>query len=108
MTSSRASSCVQIFPDETDATRATASRVTGGTVLTRQEFSKKGNLFHNCDCLNTQYDNTMEGFQQFRSLSDRYLNYGRYPSRRGWSNAVWSFGALLNCPCFAQLPTLRW
>lgn len=86
--------CLQDFPDANEETEQTAYRVSGGTILTRQEFSKKGNVFHVCGCSNTDYDNSMSDYQTFRTMSDRYLNYGRYPNRRGWSNAVWSFGAL--------------
>lgn len=84
------------FPDATEETADTAYRVSGGTVLTRQEFTKKGNVIHTCGCSNAEYDDGMTDYQQFRTLSDRYLNYGRYPSRRGWSNAVWSWGQFID------------
>lgn len=95
----KCSSCaahVQDYFPQDASTQEIADRVTDGTVITLQQFSKKGNLWHACGCYNEEFDFTMDDAQQFRSMSDRYVASGRYPNRFGWSNLLWSWGQFID------------
>ena len=85
-----------VTPEVQQELETTADAATGGDVITRPEFSKKGNLVRICGCTNTEFDFEPIEPDLMRQKSNSFLQGGAIPSTDGWSNLLWAWGQFID------------